>query len=198
MDQESNMKNLFYLLMIVLISGCSLKQEVVETNSYSIDFIQNNKSYKSSSKSILIEEPFVNSSFNSRSIFYSTKPYLFEEYAKNRWINLPSNMIHNSLLESFGSSKIFSFVSQEKTEQKSDFVLKTNLLKLYHEIQDDKSYAIIKIKFDLLKDEKVVKTFIFDKKVMVSQNKPYEFVNSTNKAFNDILEELIKEISTSL
>lgn len=192
------MKNLFYLLMIVLISGCSLKQEVVETNSYSIDFIQNNKSYKSSSKSILIEEPFVNSSFNSRSIFYSTKPYLFEEYAKNRWINLPSSMIHNSLLESFGSSKMFTFVSQEKTEQKSDFILKTNLLKLYHEIQDDKSYAIIKIKFDLLKDEKVVKTFTFDKKVMVSQNKPYEFVNTTNKAFNDILEELIKEINSSL
>ena len=192
------MKNLFYLLMIVLISGCSLKQEAVETNSYSIDFIQNNKSYKSSSKSILIEEPFVNSSFNSRSIFYSTKPYLFEEYAKNRWMNLPSSMIHNSLLESFGSSKIFTFVSQEKTEQKSDYVLKTNLLKLYHEIQDDKSYAIIKIKFDLLKDEKVVKTFTFDKKVMVSQNKPYEFVNSTNKALNDILEELIKEISILL
>jgi cholesterol transport system auxiliary component len=198
MDQESNMKNLFYLLMIVLISGCTLKQEVVETNSYSIDFIQNNKSYKSSSKSILIEEPFVNSSFNSKSIFYSTKPYLFEEYAKNRWINLPSSMIHNSLLESFGSSKMFTFVSQEKTEQKSDFILKTNLLKLYHEIQDDKSYTIIKIKFDLLKDEKVVKTFTFDKKVMVSQNKPYEFVNITNKAFNDILEELIKEISNSL
>ena len=188
------MKNLFYLLMIVLISGCSLKQEVVETNSYSIDFIQNNKSYKSSSKSILIEEPYVNSSFNSRSIFYSTKPYLFEEYAKNRWINLPSSMLHNSLLESFGNSKMFSFVSQEKTEQKSDYVLKTNLLKLYHEIQDDKSYAIIKIKFDLLKDGEVVKTVTFDKKVMVPQNKPYEFVNSTNKAFNDILEELIKEI----
>jgi cholesterol transport system auxiliary component len=192
------MKNLFYLLIIVLISGCSLKQEVVETNSYSIDFIQNNKSYKSSSKSILIEEPFVNSSFNSRSIFYSTKPYLFEEYAKNRWINLPSNMIHNSLLESFGSSKIFSFVSQEKTEQKSDFVLKTNLLKLYHEIQDDKSYAIIKIKFDLLKDEKVVKIFTFDKKVLVKENKPYEFVRSVNKSFEEIAEELLKEISFSL
>ena len=188
------MKNLFYLLIVVLISGCSLKQEVTDINSYSIDFNSKNKSYKNSSKSILIEEPLVNKSFNSRSIFYSQKPYLFEEYAKNRWINLPSSMIHNSLLESFGSSKIFTFVSQEKTEQKSDYVLKTNLLKLYHEIQDDKSYAIIKIKFDLLKDEKIVKTFTFDKKVMVPQNKPYEFVNSTNKAFNDILEELIKEI----
>ena len=188
------MKKLFYLLMIVLISGCSLKQEITDINSYSIDFNSKNKSYQNTQKSILIEEPLVNNSFNSRSIFYSTKPYLFEEYAKNRWINLPSSMIHNSLLESFGSSKIFTFVSQEKTEQKSDYVLKTNLLKLYHEIQDDKSYAIIKIKFDLLKDEKVVKTFTFDKKVMVPQNKPYDFVNSTNKALNDILEELIKEI----
>ena len=188
------MKNLFYLLLVMLISGCTLKQEVVEINSYSIDFNSKNKSYKNSSKSILIEEPLVNKSFNSRAIFYSQKPYLFEEYAKNRWINLPSSMIHNSLLQSFGSSKIFTFVSQEKAEQKSDFILKTNLLKLYHEIQDDKSYAIIKIKFDLLKDEKVVKTFTFDKKVMVPQNKPYEFINSTNKALNDILEELIKEI----
>ena len=188
------MKNLFYLLIVVLISGCSLKQEVTDINSYSIDFNSKNSSYKNIGKSILIEEPLVNKSFNSRSIFYSTKPYLFEEYAKNRWINLPSSMIHNSLLESFQSSKMFTFVSQEKTEQKSDYVLKTNLLKLYHEIQDDKSYAIIKIKFDLLKDEKIVKTFTFDKKVMVPQNKPYEFINSTNKALNDILEELIKEI----
>ena len=112
------MKNLFYLLMIILISGCSLKQEVTDVNSYSIDFNSKNKSYQNIGKSILIEEPLVNNSFNSRSIFYSTKPYLFEEYAKNRWINLPSSMVHNSLLESFGNSKLFTFITQEKTEQK--------------------------------------------------------------------------------
>ena len=108
------MKNLFYLLIVVLISGCSLKQEITDINSYSIDFNSKNKSYKNTEKSILIEEPLVNKSFNSRSIFYSPKPYLFEEYAKNRWINLPSSMIHNSLLESFQSSKIFSIVSFDK------------------------------------------------------------------------------------
>ena len=191
------MKNLFYLLMIVLISGCSLKQEVVETNSYSIDFIQNNKSYKSSSKSILIEEPYVNSSFNSRSIFYSTKPYLFEEYAKNRWINLPSSMIHNSLLESFQSSNIFSIVSFEDTKIKYDYVIKTSVIKIYHEINGDKSYAILKIKFNLLKDKTLVKTMDYDKKVLVLQNKPYEFVKSMNKSFEEIVEELIKEINNS-
>ena len=191
------MKNLFYLLLIVLISGCSLKQEITDVNSYSIDFNSKNKSYQNSQKSILIEEPLVNNSFNTRSIFYSQKPYLFEEYAKNRWINLPSSMIHNSLAESFQSSNIFSLVSQEDAKIKYDYVLKTNVLKVYHEINGDKSYAVLKIKFDLLKDKTLVKTIDYDKKVLVKENKPYEFVRSVNKSFEEIIEELFKEINNS-
>ena len=184
-----------YLLIAVLISGCSLKQEVTHINSYSIDFNSKNKSYKKSEKSILIEEPLVNKSFNSRAIFYSQKPYLFEEYAKNRWINLPSSMIHNSLLESFQSSNIFSLVSFEDAKIKYDYVLKTNVIKIYHEINADKSYVILKINFDLLKDKELVKTFSYDKKVLVKENKPYEFVNSLNKTFEEIMKELLKEIN---
>ena len=183
--------------MIVLLSGCSLKQEITDINSYSIDFNSKNSSYQNSQKSILIEEPLVNKSFNSRSIFYSTKPYLFEEYAKNRWINLPSSMIHNSLAESFQSSNIFSLVSQEDAKIKYDYVLKTNVLKVYHEINGDKSYAVLKIKFDLLKDKTLVKTIDYDKKVLVKENKPYEFVRSVNKSFEEIIEELFKEINNS-
>ena len=189
------MKNLFYLLIVVLISGCSFKQESIDSNSYSVDFSQNSKSYKRIDKSILIEEPLVNKSFNSRSIFYSTKPYLFEEYAKNRWMNLPNNMIHNSLLESFQSSNIFSLVSQEEAKIKYDYVLKTNVIKIYNEIDADKSYAVLKIKFDLLKDEKLVKSFTYDKKVLVAQIKPYEFVNGLNKILNEIMDDLFKNIS---
>ncbi len=188
------MRNLFYLLIVVLITGCSFKQESIDSNSYSIDFSQNNKSYKNIDKSILIEEPLVNKSFNSRSIFYSTKPYLFEEYAKNRWMNLPSSMIHNSLLESFQASNIFSLVSQEETKVKYDYVLKTNVIKIYNEIDANKSYAVLKIKFDLLKDEKLVKSFTYDKKVLVAQTKPYEFVNSLNKILNEIMDDLFKNI----
>lgn len=189
------MKNLFYLLMIVLLSGCSLKQEITDINSYSIDFNSKNSSYQNSQKSILIEEPLVNKSFNSRSIFYSTKPYLFEEYAKNRWINLPSSMVHNSLLESFQSSNLFSIVSFEDAKIDYDYVLKTNVIKIYHEINADKSYVILKINFDLLKDEKLIKTFSYDKKVLVKENRPYEFVNSLNKTFEEIMEELLKQIN---
>ena len=191
------MKNLFYLLIALLISGCSLKQEVTDTNSYSIDFNSKNSSYKNIGKSILIEEPLVNKSFNSRSIFYSTKPYLFEEYAKNRWINLPSSMIHNSLAESFQNSNLFSLVSLEDTKIKYDYVIKTSVIKIYHEIDGDKSYAILKIKFDLLKDKELIKTFSYDKKFLVKETKPYGFVNTLNKIFDDVLEELLKGINNS-
>ena len=189
------MKNLFYLLIALLISGCTLKQEVGQTNSYSIDFNSKNSSYNNIGKSILIEEPLVNKSFNSRAIFYSQKPYLFEEYAKNRWINLPSSMIHNSLLESFQSSNVFSLVSVEDAKIKYDYVLKTNVIKIYHEINADKSYVILKINFDLLKDKELVQTFSYDKKVLVKENRPYDFVNSLNKTFEEIMKELLKEIN---
>ena len=53
----------------------------------------------------------------------------------------------------------------------------------------------MKINFDLLKDEKLIKTFSYDKKVLVKENRPYEFVNSLNKTFEEIMEELLKQIN---
>jgi hypothetical protein len=55
----------------------------------------------------------------------------------------------------------------------------------------------LKIKFDLLKDKTLVKTIDYDKKILVSQNKPYEFVKSVNKSFEEIVEELFKDVSIS-
>ena len=98
-------------------------------------------------------------------------------------------------MESFQSSNIFSLVSQEEAKVKYDYVLKTNVIKIYNEIDGNKSYAVLKIKFDLLKDEKLVKSFTYDKKVLVAQIKPYEFVNGLNKILNEIMDDLFKNIS---
>lgn len=185
------MKNLFYLLMIVLLSGCSLKQEVSDINSYSIDFSSKNSSYQNSQKSILIEEPMVNNSFNSRAIFYSTKPYLFEEYAQNRWINLPSNMIYNQLTDSFIASNIFENVVLKDKKIEHEYSLKTEVIKLYQTFEEDKSYAVLKLKFDLVKDNKVLKSFNFDKKVLCKSNNAYGFVQATNKAFEESINSLL-------
>lgn len=94
-------------LIVLIFTGCSFKQERIEINHYAIDFKTQKIAKTPKLNSIFIEEVNVNRSFNLSSIFYSTKPYLFEEYAQNRWINLPSNMIYNQLTDSFLTSNIF-------------------------------------------------------------------------------------------
>ena len=49
-----------------------------------------------------------------------------------------------------------------------------------------------------MKDKTLVKTMDYDKKILVKENKPYEFVKTVNKSLEEIMEELLKEISNSL
>ena len=185
-------KSTFLVFIIFFIfSGCGLKQESLSINHYGIDFKTQKKAEVSKLKSILIEEVNVNRSFNLTSIFYSTKPYLFEEYAQNRWINLPSNMIYNQLTDSFITSNIFENVVLKDKKIEHEYSLKTEVIKLYQTFEEDKSYAVLKLKFDLVKDEKIVKSFNFDKKVLCKSNNAYGLVQATNKAFEESINSLL-------
>lgn len=185
-------KSTFLVFIIFFIfSGCGLKQESLSINHYGIDFKTQKKAEVSKIKSILIEEVNVNRSFNLTSIFYSTKPYLFEEYAQNRWINLPSNMIYNQLTDSFITSNIFENVVLKDKKIEHEYSLKTEVIKLYQTFEEDKSYAVLKLKFDLVKDEKIVKSFNFDKKVLCKSSNAYGFVQATNRAFEESINSLL-------
>ena len=106
-------------LIFILFSGCNLKQESIAINHYSIDFKTKKVVDKPKYNSIFIEETQVNRAFNLTSIFYSQKDYKFEEYAKNRWINLPSNMVYNQIIDSFNSSDLYDTVLTK--DRKLDF-----------------------------------------------------------------------------
>ena len=185
-------KSTFLVFIIFFIfSGCGLKQESLSINHYGIDFKTQKKAEVSKIKSILIEEVNVNRSFNLTSIFYSTKPYLFEEYVQNRWINLPSNMIYNQLTDSFITSNIFENVVLKDKKIEHEYSLKTEVIKLYQTFEEDKSYAVLKLKFDLVKDEKIVKSFNVDKKVLWKSNNAYGVVQATNRAFEESINSLL-------
>lgn len=121
----ANKSTFLVFIIFFIFSGCGLKQESLSINHYGIDFKTQKKAEVSKLKSILIEEVNVNRSFNLTSIFYSTKPYLFEEYAQNRWINLPSNMIYNQLTDSFITSNIFENVVLKDKKIEHEYSFKT-------------------------------------------------------------------------
>lgn len=190
---RNSIKIFIYICVIGLLSACSLKQETYDTNTYSIDF-KAIQSFKNSAKTIYVETPNVNKSFNSNSIFYTTKAYSFEEYALNRWIDKPSSMLHNNIAQALETSNIFKNVLKEKSEIKFDYMLKTNVISLYNSIESNNSFAVLSIKFDLVLNNELVKTFTYNKKVLSQGNKPYDFVVAVNKAFEEVASDLNLQI----
>lgn len=189
------MRNKIYILLVLLFFvGCSTKQNIINIDHYSIGFNSTISLNKKIDNTILIDEVNVNNAFNSRSIFYTQKEYSFEEYLKNKWINFPSFMMHNQLIDSFNSSKIFKSVLVKKSKLEFDYMLKTDVIKLFHSVEKDKSYAILKIKFDLIRDNKVNKTFSYNKKVLCESTDAYGFVKALNKAFEEVINDLLLKL----
>ncbi|MDY0051176.1 MAG: ABC-type transport auxiliary lipoprotein family protein [Aliarcobacter sp.] len=190
---KNSMKIFIYICIIGLFSACSFKQDSMDINTYAIDF-KTSDNFKINKKTIYVETPDVNQSFNSKSIFYTTKSYLFEEYALNKWIDNPSSMIHNNLALALEDSHIYKTVLKEKSKIKFDYMLKTEVISLYNSIEETNSFAVLSIKFNLVSNDEVVKTYTYNKKVLCQNNKPYDFVIAVNKAFEEVVSDLTLEL----
>jgi cholesterol transport system auxiliary component len=177
---KNSIKVFMSICLMTFLSACSFKQNSLEINQYAIDFKLDKNISKSISKSIYIDEVNVNKSFDNHSIFYTTKAYLFDEYALNKWINKPSYMIYNKLLDVYDS----------KLNKDLEYVLKTNVTDLYNSIEGNKSYAILKIKFDLQLNKQSIKTYTYEKKILCQTNEPYGFVIAINQAFEEVVNDL--------
>ena len=186
---------ILFFLIFLLFTGCNLKQNSIDINHYAILFKAKELNENKKLNNIFIEEPNINRSFNSNSIFYTTKPFLFEEYAKNKWINLPSSMIYNQLIDSFNTSRVFANVISRDSKIEHRYKLKSEIIKLYHSFEEEKSYAVLKVKFDFIEDKKILKSFTYDKKVLCRSNNPYGFVESINKGFEESINDLLSNIS---
>ena len=190
---KNSLKLSFYICIITLLSACNFKSIPLEINEYVIDFKLNNKRYDSTLNEVFIEEPTVNRSFNSRNIFYTRTKYQFEKYALNKWMNKPSDMIYTNLLEAVESSKVFRTVQKEKKDN-STYLLKTEVIDIYNSIEDDKSYAVLKVKFYMQFKKDNIRSFIYDKKILTKENNPYGFVVAINKGFSEAISEWLNEI----
>ena len=191
-----NSKRVFiYICIITLFTACSFKPTSLEINQYAIDFKLKDSKFNSTLHEIFIEEPSVNKSFNSHSIFYTTKTYQFEEYALNKWINKPSDMIYSSLFDALESSDIYKTVLKEKRKDDSTYVLKTDVIDIYNSIENDKSYAVLKVKFYLQMNKENIRTYTYDKKILASSNTPYGFVVTINEGFEEAVNEFILQIN---
>lgn len=192
------MKNILFLSLIILFTGCTIKPNKVDINSYGIEFNTSLNNKNQIKENLLILKPRIAKSFDTKKIVYSIKPYAFESYGKNRWINLPSYMIKEALINNIENNKIFENVVDSYSNISSLYILQTDINKLYHKFEGEKSYAIIDIRFLLIKNREVLTSLSYKRKVLCDANTPYSFVKTLNETFNAVTRQLQKSLLSSL
>lgn len=192
---KNKFKIIFFIVFISFFTACSLKTQTIHTNKYAIDFSAKQSVNTPMLDTIYIKKPFIKKSFDTYSIWYSTKAYHFEEYAINKWISKPSEMIYDSLVEAVETSNIFQETNPIKNKRDISYTLKTEVTDIYNSVEQDKSYAILKIKFYLEKDGKKRKVFIYNTKKELKNNTPYSFVLAINKSFEESVNNMLEKIS---
>ena len=60
----------------------------------------------------------------------------------------------------------------------------------YNSIEENKSFAILKVKFDLEFNKNIIKTYTYEKKILCKTNDPYGFVIAINQAFEEVVNDL--------
>ena len=192
---KNSIRVFIYICIITLFAACSFKPTSLEINQYSINFKLKGSKFNSTLYEVFIEEPTVNKSFNTHSIFYTTKTYQFEEYALNKWINKPSDMIYSSLFDTIESSNIYKTVLKERKKDDSSYVLKTDVINIYNSIENDKSYTVLKVKFYLQMNKENISTYTYDKKLLASSNTPNGFVVAVNQGLEEAVNKFIFQIN---
>mgnify|MGYP002477305052 CR=1 FL=1 len=196
MVQENKMKYIALLLMILALSGCSFK-EVKPTNYYTLELNSKPLTYSKSQKSIYIAPPKINAPYDSKNIFFTQKPYVFESYAVNKWLELPSLQTQSAWYDAFKQSSLFEHVALQKNTN-SDLILKSHISKLYHVYENNQSFAWIELFVELFQNDQRLKIFHFSQKVLCDENSPYGFVKASNKAFESITFELLNHLSQTI
>lgn len=192
------MKNILFLSLIFLITGCTIKPNKIDINTYALNFNSKIKNDIQINKNLLILKPVISKSFDTKKIIYTQKPFSFESYGKNRWLDLPSSMIKEQLIHTIENNNIFKNVLDSYSNIDSFYILQTNINKLYHKFEGKKSYAIVSGKFLLIKNREVISSYIYTKKVLCDENSPYGFVKALNNVFNKITKEFQESLLKSL
>jgi cholesterol transport system auxiliary component len=183
--------------MLLSFTGCSFKQEA-STKYYGVEFSKNISTYTQTPKTIAILKPTLNAPYASKDIFFTRKPFLFEQYSINKWVELPNLMIQNLLYDTFVATHLYTNVGLDNSKVNYDLQLQSNITKLFHAYENNQSFAIVHIQFNVIENNKSIHALHVEKKILCDENTPYGFIKATNKAFEEITQELLNSLQKTI
>lgn len=191
--QVRDIKNSFCIMLAFLtltLSGCAVN---INTNKYALNAFCV-KPYCNHSKgcAILVEEPTAQPGYDADQMIYLKKPFQLQSYSRNRWAAPPNQMLTTLIAQSLRNSGYFKAVVTSPFIGKTQYQLKSRLIKLQHEFFCCPSRVRLILEATLIEKQshQVINEKVFEVVVSAPENSPYGGVVAANKSTSILLDQL--------
>lgn len=191
--------NLIITIILLSFSGCiSITKEVPASSTYTLNVHNSIKKDEINSDiKIEIKEPKALSSINSKYISYSTKDYISENYALNKWSDSPTKMIQNQAIKYLSSTNHYSFVNSSNINVRSDYQLLSEIDSFHQYFNNNKGFVEFSIRV-YLKNRKDTFYNNFTYTQPCEENNAIGAVKALNVVVNSFVQDLDKWILDSI
>ena len=184
------MRVALFVIILLLLAGCASKS----INIYTMD-LPSSVNYSISSRyknSILkVEYPNGNSESLGSRIYYKDGDRE-SWYLYSRWSDSVNQMLLSIIIEALQQSAIFKDIIDYRSSSVYDYTLETTIYRFYHQIEDNNSYAYLKIGFRLLnRSNKIIKSKIFEYKIKCTQTDAKGFVEAVREINKKLSKDLV-------
>jgi len=188
------MKKTILLTTILLITGCSVKTNTLNSYDLSINYSKVLVK-KHKNRVLMIKYPSSLDALGSSKIFYK-RDGITSYYLYSQWSAPLNKLLYSQLLKNITNENIFKSVVGYSSEVSPDLNLETQIIDFYHIVKGNISYADISIKVRLInaKNSKILKEKLFHYKLKVKKLNAKSFIATAKKAITEFNLDLEKFI----
>ncbi|HVO66934.1 MAG TPA: ABC-type transport auxiliary lipoprotein family protein [Syntrophales bacterium] len=194
-------KNLFILVLLLLVVGCVGGQVASSIEYYMLDYASPIiKSSTPLNVSLRVERFSVAQLFNSNAMLYRTGSFNLTSFSNDRWRVNPGDIITDSLIRDFRHAGIFRGVFSYRDTEVTRFVLEGNVTEFLAVEEKGSPKALLTIYVTLLdlKQKEITRKIVFQK--MYSQSaecngrSPGEIAQGLSKSMEQLSGQIISDV----
>jgi len=188
------MKQLYIVLAIVLLSGCTTKVPNVTEYRISTDKIKvDSKKSSCQNISLRVNQAFSSSSLMTTKMNYAYGKYQQDSFSQSEWAESPNKAITSEVIDYVQELKLFKSVHNSKSKSKNNMMLEVNIEEFmqYFSKDEKESFANAAITFTLIdkKNGEIIDSFRSTSQVDTKTLDADGGVEALNSALAEVLNE---------
>jgi cholesterol transport system auxiliary component len=192
-------KKIFFLCLIFLMLGLSACSsllspvKVTPSTTYIINAVPAVATKQASRAVTLLVPPTETTQvYNTAQMAYSTQTYQVAFFAKNRWAEIPSKMLHPLIVQTLQKTHYFHAILSNSSNAHYDYILNTQLIEVLQNFSHQPSQEHLVLRAHLINasTNKVVASKQFTAIITATEDTPYGGVIAANRATATLLTQL--------